>query len=67
MEKGKQVLLDLNSDIADDILHDYENDEYLDFHQKSKDELTSNEVIANKDELTSIEDIAMREDLTSTE
>ncbi|CAK9147423.1 unnamed protein product [Ilex paraguariensis] len=59
MEKGKQVVLDLNSDIADDILHDYENDEYLDFHQKSKDELASNEVIANKDELTSIEDVAI--------
>ncbi|CAK9133709.1 unnamed protein product [Ilex paraguariensis] len=69
MEKGKQVLIDLNSDIADDILHDFENDEYqhMDFHQKSKDELASNEAIASKDELTSIEDIAMREDLTSTE
>ena len=69
MEKGKQVLVDLNSDIADDILHDFENDEYqyMDFHQKIKDELASNEAIASKDELTSVEDIAMREDLTSTE
>ncbi|CAK9186262.1 unnamed protein product, partial [Ilex paraguariensis] len=67
--KRKQVLIDLNSDIADDILHDFENDEYqhMDFHQKSKDELASNEAIASKDELTSIEDISMRKDLTSTE